>query len=771
MTVLYKLTRKSRFFRKFVIRHRIQTTMRLLLLLCFGIIAGRNATTDGYVYLGHNEDIQGQPMLNIYNVPATKDRAAYLWFEFPGLTSSDSYANEYSVSLASNPCLSREKRTSGGLVYEILTNAIQKARSARDAVRIIGGMVEKYGYGESGRTYLIADQREGWVCSVVRGRHWVAQRVGDDQIATVPDYYTIGEVDLSDTLVYMGSKDLIKYAIKRGWYRPRRDGAFNFSLAYSDPSSLVAGKGREKNESAREFFLGDSKAGEDSPFSCSPPKKYHRRDLSLLLTLPPIRDEYTALTTVFTMNPAFPPKQGTVIWVGLPNQDAANQTQWTVFTKSPEVCHRYATAEEALEKHFSDSGDFQARWPMHFYWHYLDPSTNIHVTPHDLTVFVPKQSRVESERDTHAVGDTFNDHFHVLDDPERGMLYAFWTQGSFEAANDEHVVFSKSSDGGVTWTEPVILAGSATMAAPTPVAAWQQPMISGSGRLYCLWNQETTLKKHLCGEMWGRYSDDGGETWSDPEAVPFPVRFDADPEDPSIPPVWCMWQRPLRFGEDGKYLAGCSRYDREGISRVEFWRYENIDDDPEVRDIRISFFNTGVDSFDASKVENDRHYTPREGLNIEEASIVGLPDGRLFAVMRSTLGHPVWSVSGDAGETWSRPEILLERDGGHAILQPCSPCPIYDLNGPEARSGEYFLMTHDSFDFNGLTAYQLRGPVYRRDGRFVAGALQPVWFGDSELFSPRDTGNSFYTSYTSLDGEGILWFGDQKFYLFGKRMK
>jgi hypothetical protein len=79
-------------------------------------------------------------------------------------------------------------------------------------------------------------------------------------------------------------------------------------------------------------------------------------------------------------------------------------------------------------------------------------------------------------------------------------------------------------------------------------------------------------------------------------------------------------------------------------------------------------------------------------------------------------------------------------------------------------------MVHDTFDFNGITSYQNRGPLDRRDGRFVPGARQPVWFGEPALFSPRDTGNSFYTSYTALNGEGVLWFGDQKYYLFGKRM-
>ncbi len=728
----------------------------LLPLLCFGILAGRNATTDGYVYLGHNEDQFGQKMLNIYHVPANPDRCAYLWFEFPGQAAGDSYANEFGVSLASNQCRSREDKAQGSLVYEIRTTAIQKAHSAREAVHIIGSLVSQFGYADSGRSYLVADQKEGWIVAVVKGHHWVAQRVPDDEIATIPNYYTIGEINLKDTLNYLGSKDIVSYARQRGWYKPRRDGAFNFRLAYADPKTLSSSYNLDRHALAQETFFGDF---QPETFSRKPVRKFHRRDLSQLLTEAPIRHDGTALTTVFTMNPAFSPEKGTVVWVGFPGQDAANQSQWTVFMRVPESCHRYPTADEALAKHFAETDNFRERWPKHFYWHYLYPETDIDVLPHDFTVFVPSQP-----------GNRFNDHFHVLEDPARGLLYAFWTQGSFEAANDERVVFSKSSDGGRSWTEPVMLAGSPSLDNPQPVAAWQQPMISRSGRIYLLWNQETTVKKHLQGILCGRYSDDAGATWSQPETVPFPIRFQADPEDPSLPPIWCMWQRPLRFGQDGRYLAGCSRYDRKGIARVEFWQYENIDEDPEIRDIRISFFNTGEQSFDSSKVERDEAYLPREGCITEEACIIGLPDGRLFAVMRTSIGHPVWSVSADNGHTWSRPEMLREKDGGPAILQPCSPCPIYDLKGPEARSGHYALFVHDAFDFNSPTSYQNRGPLYRRDGVFVPGAHQPVWFEEGVLFSPRETGNSFYTSFTALNGESVLWFGDHKYYLFGKVM-
>ena len=743
----------------------------LFFSLCFGILAGRNATTDGYVYLGHNEDQSLPAMLNIYNVPANNSRCAYLWFEFPGQKAGDTFVNEYGVGITSDKCKSREDRATGSIIYEVRTNVAQKARTSREAVHIIGALVEKYGYGDSGRSYLVADKHEAWVCAVVKGKHWVAQRVPDDEIATIPNYYTIGKINLADTVNFLGSKDIIRYARKRGWYKPRRDGEFSFRVAYSDPATLNSKNNKDRHALAQNTFFGDAILGDEAPFSRKPIRKFHRKALSQLLTEEPIRNNRTVLTTIFTMNPNFTSKNGTTIWVGLPGQDAASQSQWTISTKSPDCCHRYATADEAIEKHFSDTGDFREKWPDHFYWHYLYPETDIDVVPHDFTVYVPKQPMVESKRDLTAIGDTYNDHFHVLEDPGRGLLYAFWTQGSHEAANDVHIAFAKSSDAGRTWSEPVMLAGSPSMADQKPIASYQQPMLSRSGRLYCLWEQETTVKKNVCGIMRGMYSDDAGQTWSEPETVPFPVRFDVDPEDPSKPPLWCLWQRPLRLGKDGRYLSGCSRYDRSDIPRVEFWQYENIDEDPEVKDIKISFFNTGKDAFDAKYVENDVAYEPKDGFCVEEACIVGLPDGRLFAVMRTSIGHPIWSVSSDDGQTWSRPEILRTRDDGPAILQPRSPCPIYDYDGPEERSGKYFLMVHDFFDFDGVISYQNRGPLYKRNGTFVPGAHQPVWFGDPEVFSPRDTGNSFYTSYTALDGEGVLWYGDHKFYLFGRVMK
>ena len=398
---------------------------------------------------------------------------------------------------------------------------------------------------------------------------------------------------------------------------------------------------------------------------------------------------------------------------------------------------------------------------------------DILVNKPDYVVFVPKQPRERDRREPAKTGDTYNDHFHVICNPSNRHLYAFWTQASGEADYDQHVAFSKSVDKGLTWTPPVVLAGSPNKKNPALRASWQQPMLSRSGRLYCLWNQHVGRGGALCGTMCGAFSDDEGETWSAPRLVPFAERMDADPEDAGVPPSWCNWQRPLRLGENGKYFVGCSRhgkavYDERYGCKTEFWRFENIDEDPPVENIRVKYLCTNRDALSAKGLENAGGFRSREPA-LEEAALVKLPDGRLFAVMRSSVGSPVWVQSRDGGETWSAPKVLRDAEG-KPYLHPRSPCPMYDWKGPEAGSGKYFALVHQAFDFRDPkgNAFQNRGPLYLIAGEFDPEGEQPVKFKAPKLFAPRKSGNSFYTSYCIVDGQGVLWYNDKKFYLCGR---
>lgn len=383
-------------------------------------------------------------------------------------------------------------------------------------------------------------------------------------------------------------------------------------------------------------------------------------------------------------------------------------------------------------------------------------ASDILVGKPDYVVYTPKLKR-------DILGDAYNDHFQVFSKPD-GRLFAVWTQATHEKDVDQHIAFSRSPDKGLSWTAPLVLAGSAHYRNPQLLASWQQPMVSRSGRIYVLWNQQTTSRAPHCGEMFGKYTDDDGETWSAPKMVPM-KRMAKDPADITIPPSWCNWQRPLRLGEGGKYLVGVSRHGKASNEAkagctVEFLQFENIDEDPAVQDIRLSWFATNEK---AMRVEHEKF-----GSVCEEAGIVKLPDGRLFALMRTCAGSPFWAQSRDQGETWSDPKPLLDRDGGTPYKHPRSPCPIYDWKGCEAGSGYYFAFVHNTFDPEGKSEYQNRGPLYLIAGTFQKDAEQPIWFAPMKMFIDRPSGNSFYTSMDIVEGNCVLWFNDKKYYLFGR---
>lgn len=247
---------------------------------CFSVMAGKNTTMDGSVILAHNEDDYGDRVVNFYKVPGNKskkgdvlstedgasiplpsDACGYLWLEMPGMSFSDSYMNEYGVVIASDLCASREDKPElkeGGIGYLLRHIMAQCARTAKESVKIGGKLIEEYGYNATGRTYCIADPSEIWMMSVVNGKHWVAQRIPDDQVALIPNYYTIGVIDLNDTTNFMGSPDLIDYAAQRGWFDPEVQENFIFREVYSQPENLRSMNNIIRHHQAYELLSGQT---------------------------------------------------------------------------------------------------------------------------------------------------------------------------------------------------------------------------------------------------------------------------------------------------------------------------------------------------------------------------------------------------------------------------------------------------------------------------------------------------------------------------------
>ncbi len=409
--------------------------------------------------------------------------------------------------------------------------------------------------------------------------------------------------------------------------------------------------------------------------------------------------------------------------------------------------------------------------------------TELRITNPDYIVYVPQV------RDG-TVSNTGNEHFLVFDGPD-GALMAVWTQSSAEGQPDQHIAFAESTDEGRTWSAPRIIAGP-KKAGDGHIASWAYPLVSKSGRIYVLYSQH--IGKHDCffhhtGWLHGIFSDDGGHSWSKAQNVPAARSINDNP-DTSFPPNMLCWQKPLRLGKDGRYFAGFTRWTSFAVrkpatsswtsadSRVEFMRFENVDDNPEPQDLKIAWFAANEK---ALAVPFPGH---PEVSAYQEPSIVKLPDGRFFCVMRTSAGSPFWSQSHDEGETWTPPARLLRRDGGEPLQHPLSPCPIYDVGGNTAGSGRYalFIHNHDGHyrGFNPVQTGHHRRPIYLVAGRFQSGARQPVWFDEPKLFmdhqgvslgkpgTPGRLDLALYASMTVRNGKAVLWYPERKFFLLGR---
>jgi len=404
----------------------------------------------------------------------------------------------------------------------------------------------------------------------------------------------------------------------------------------------------------------------------------------------------------------------------------------------------------------------------------MDIETELQRTKPDYVVYKPLSEN-----------DRGNEHFLVFDAPD-GSLMVIWTQSTYEGLPDQHIVFARSDDRGHTWSPPKTIAGPDEHRG---MASWAFPMVSHSGRIYVIYSRHIGINdysRHVTGLMAGIYSDDNGATWSEEGIIPMP-KSKWDNPAPNMPANWIVWQKPTRIS-DGKYFTGMTRWVSPSVrgeppidsgtshaSVVEFLRFENLDENPAPKDLEIRYTASNDDALQY----------PFPGYPdvsvIQEPSLITLPDGRLFCIMRSSGGHPVYSVSPDEGITWSRPEPLRFQDDGEILRHPLSPAPIYDAGQGDSL---FFYHVNDGH-FEGWTPINAlygvnRRPIYMLHGRYRPDAKQPIWFSEKKFFMDNDgvflghgkgrVDMAMYSSIT-LDGDdAIIWYPERKYFLLGKRV-
>ena len=251
------------------------------LLACTNFIVGKNASADGSVFVTYNADSYGA-FMPLYHYPAAIHqpgdmRTIHEWDtnkylgEIPEALETYNVignSNEWQVTVGETTFGGREEMADstgiidyGSLIYI----ALQRSKTAREALLVMTSLAEQYGYYSEGETFSVADKDEAWMlemmgCGPDRTKSkervvWVAVRIPDDAIAAHANQSRITKF-LDGRYVQVKTKDLLKkypvngkkpvpnlmlcsdnvvsYARTMGWF-DGKDADFSYNAAYAAP--------------------------------------------------------------------------------------------------------------------------------------------------------------------------------------------------------------------------------------------------------------------------------------------------------------------------------------------------------------------------------------------------------------------------------------------------------------------------------------------------------------------------------------------------------
>lgn len=247
----------------------------------YGFYVGKNLTDDGSVLIGGTgEEVSGHwltvvpakkhaegamisvgatekaympgKLIEIPQAPTTFKYINMNYSDFEGFPAplTNGGLNEHGVAVRDIWSNSRDELIemtpnpqTGPQYSDLARIALERAKTAREAVEIIGDLINKYGYTTyGGNSHLIADKDEGWVMLQFAGGKglWVAERLGPDDVrVSYPGY--IGDIpnDITDSQDYMASPNFYDFAVEQGWWKQEGDKPFNVHAVYSEQNRAM----------------------------------------------------------------------------------------------------------------------------------------------------------------------------------------------------------------------------------------------------------------------------------------------------------------------------------------------------------------------------------------------------------------------------------------------------------------------------------------------------------------------------------------------------
>ncbi|HZX62514.1 MAG TPA: C69 family dipeptidase, partial [Bacteroidales bacterium] len=227
----------------------------LRLSACTNFLFTKGATTDGSVMITYSADshtLYGE----LYYKPA-KDYPAgtmmdvYEWDtgkllgKIPQVRHTYSVVgniNEHQVALGETTYGGREElwhQPAAIIDYgSMMYLAMQRAKTAREAIQVMTDLVEKYGYYSEGESISVSDKNEAWIFEIIgkgekeKGAVWVARRIPDGYVCAHANQARITQFPLNDPENCIYSKDVITFARAKGWF-DGKDEEFSYSDTYA----------------------------------------------------------------------------------------------------------------------------------------------------------------------------------------------------------------------------------------------------------------------------------------------------------------------------------------------------------------------------------------------------------------------------------------------------------------------------------------------------------------------------------------------------------
>ena len=223
---------------------------------CSNFIVGKKASVDGSVMCSYSADDYGM-FQNLCHYPAAKHakgemRKIFDWDsnkyygEIPEVAETYSVIgniNEWQVTIGETTYGGREEMVDstgimdyGSLIYV----ALQRSKTAREAIKVMTTLANTYGYNSEGETFTICDPNEAWIMEMMgkgagsKGAVWVALRIPDDAICAHANQSRIGKFNMKDKKNVMYAKDVVSFARSKGWFKGK-DADFSWKMAYAKP--------------------------------------------------------------------------------------------------------------------------------------------------------------------------------------------------------------------------------------------------------------------------------------------------------------------------------------------------------------------------------------------------------------------------------------------------------------------------------------------------------------------------------------------------------